>query len=116
MKFVSIHSDLTAGPGNVALHVDPPIDAEVFARMKALAGHRGFPVWIGVAANGLVTVEHSDRHAGVVTAETLKQLEQLYLEAGDLVEADNKARQDKHAALVQQASQSTGLPVDTVAL
>ncbi|WP_432731465.1 hypothetical protein [Variovorax sp. W6] len=115
MKFIALNSALTAGPGNIAAHVDAPVDSEVFSRMKSLAASRGFPVWLGTAVNGLVTVEHSDRHEGVVTNDILLQLEMLYDEAGELVAAESKAREDKHAALVQRASEASGLPVDTVA-
>ncbi|MBB3637160.1 hypothetical protein [Variovorax atrisoli] len=115
MKFIALNSALTAGPGSIAAHVDPAVNSEVFGRLKTLAAHRGVPVWLGTAVNGLVTVEHSDRHEGVVTNDILLQLEKLYEEAGELVAAEARAREDKHAALVQRASEASGLPVDTVA-
>ena len=115
MKFIAINSALTAGPGSIAVHVDPPAAAEVFSRLKTITATRGLPVWLGVAANGLVTIEHLDRQEGIVTADILLQLEQLYAEAERLVAADKVAREEKHAQQVQRASEAAGLPVDTVA-
>lgn len=115
MKFIALNSALTAGPGSIAAHVDPAIDSEVFSRMKTLAAYRRIPVWLNTAVNGLVTVEHSDRPEGVVTNDILLQLEKLYEEAAELVAAETKAREDKHATLVQRASEASGLPVDTAA-
>ncbi|OAK66071.1 hypothetical protein A3K87_09915 [Variovorax paradoxus] len=116
MKFIALNSALTAGPGSIAAHVDSPVDSEVFSRMKTLAATRGVPVWLETTVNGLVTIDHSDRHDGVVTHDILQQLEKLYDEAGQLVAAETKALQDKKAGLVQRASESSGLPVDTVAV
>ena len=115
MKFIALNSALTAGPGSIAAHVDPAINSEVFSRVKTLAATRGIPVWLNTAVNGLVTVEHLDPKEGVVTNDILLQLEKLYDEAGELVAAETKAREDKHTDLVQRASEASGLPVDTVA-
>jgi hypothetical protein len=115
LKFIALNSALTAGPGSIAAHVDPAIDSEVFSRMTTLAATRGIPVWINKTPNGLVCVEHTDRQEGVVTGDILRQIEELYEKAGELVAVEAKARDAKRSELVQRASECSGLPVDTLA-